>query len=294
MGFILDGLETESYDRQYDDKELIGRIWSYFRPYQGKMVLVATMITLNSLFTVAAPIVIAKAIDLVDQEATMQMIALVALGISLLGASAWVFNFIRQYFSAHVVGNVVLQLRKDSFDATINHDMSFYDEHPSGKIVSRVTSDTQDFSETVSLTLNLMSQALLVIILTVYLATVSLWLTFLMLIMTPIAVGIALSFRKVARRVTQNARRVTAIINAQIQESISGITVAKSYRQEPAVYDTFDDNNQQGYKVGVQRGLVINSIFPILVLASGLGTAVLLWAGGLATISGVLYASDNG
>ena len=285
MGFILDGLETESYDRQYDDKELISRIWSYFRPYQGKMVLVATMITLNSLFTVAAPIVIAKAIDLVEQEATMQMIALIALGISLLGASAWVFNFIRQYFSANVVGNVVLQLRKDSFDATINHDMSFYDEHPSGKIVSRVTSDTQDFSETVSLTLNLMSQALLVIILTVYLATVSLWLTFLMLIMTPVAVAIALSFRKVARRVTQNARRVTAIINAQIQESISGITVAKSYRQEPAVYDTFDDNNRQGYKVGVQRGLVINSIFPILVLASGLGTAVLLWAGGLATVS---------
>ncbi len=283
MGFILDGLETESYDRQYDDNELIRRIWSYFQPYKGKMILVATMITLNSLFTVAAPIVIAQAIDLVDQDATMQMIGLIALGISLLGASAWVFNFIRQYFSAHVVGNVVLQLRKDSFDATINHDMSFYDEHPSGKIVSRVTSDTQDFSETVSLTLNLMSQALLVIILTVYLATVSLWLTFLMLIMTPVAVAIALSFRKVARRVTQNARRVTAVINAQIQESISGITVAKSYRQEPAVYQTFDDNNQQGYKVGVQRGLVINSIFPILVLASGLGTAVLLWAGGITT-----------
>lgn len=283
MGFILDGLETESYDRQYDDNELIRRIWSYFQPYRGKMILVATMITLNSLFTVAAPIVIAQAIDLVDQDATMQMIGLIALGISLLGASAWVFNFIRQYFSAHVVGNVVLQLRKDSFEATIHHDMSFYDEHPSGKIVSRVTSDTQDFSETVSLTLNLMSQALLVIILTVYLATVSLWLTFLMLIMTPVAVAIALSFRKVARQVTQNARRVTAVINAQIQESISGITVAKSYRQEPAVYQTFDDNNQQGYRVGVQRGLVINSIFPILVLASGLGTAILLWAGGIAT-----------
>ena len=76
---------------------------------------------------------------------------------------------------------------------------------------------------------------------------------------------------------------MTAVINAQIQESISGITVAKSFRQEPAIYQTFDDNNQQGYTVGVQRGLTINSIFPILVLASGIGTAVLLLAGGIAT-----------
>jgi ABC-type multidrug transport system fused ATPase/permease subunit len=39
-----------------------------------------------------------------------------------------------------------------SFAATIRHDLSFYDEHPSGKIVSRVTSDTQDFAEVVNLT----------------------------------------------------------------------------------------------------------------------------------------------
>ncbi len=283
MGFILDGLETESYDRQYDDKELVRRIWEYFRPYRGKMVLVAVMITLNSLFSVAAPVVIAAAIDLVDENSPMQTIALISLGISILGASAWVFNFIRQYFSAHVVGNVVLQLRKDSFEATVHHDMSFYDEHLSGKLVSRITSDTQDFSETVSLTLNLLSMALLVVLLTIYLFTVSVWLTILLIAMTPIAIVIALSFRKVARRVTQNARRITAVINAQIQESISGITVAKSYRQEPAIYQTFDDNNNQGYKIGVQRGLTINSIFPILVLASGIGTAVLLLAGGVAT-----------
>ena len=58
-----------------------------------------------------------------------------------------------------------------------------------------------------------------------------------------------------ARRVTTNARRVTAIINAQIQESISGILVAKSFRQEPAIYATFDANNRQGYRVGLTRGL---------------------------------------
>ena len=57
-----------------------------------------------------------------------------------------------------VVGDVVLELRKDAFDAVLARDMSFYDEFSTGKIVSRVTSDTQDFATVVTLTLNLMSQ----------------------------------------------------------------------------------------------------------------------------------------
>ncbi len=283
MGFILDGLDTEDYDRSYSDRELLARITGYFRPYSRQMWLVAVMITLNSVAGTAGPIIIAKAIDLIAADPTTRTMLLLAGGVSLMGASAWVFNYIRQYFSARIVGNVVLQLREDVFEATINHDLSFYDEHPSGKVVSRVTSDTQDFAAVVDLSLNLLSQVLLVLILTGWLFSINLWLTLILIGMTPLAIAIALSFRTVARRVTQNARRVTAKINAQIQESVSGIIVAKGFRQEGAIYDTFHANNKQGYDVGLRRGLVLMSIFPIMVMASGLGTAVLVYSGGLAT-----------
>lgn len=286
MGFILDGLETEDYDRQYSDRSLLKRIVDYFRPYSRKMILVAAMITLNSLAGVGGPILISEAIDILTQEATLSAMMLLTGGILLLGASAWFFNYIRQYFSAQVIGNVVLKLREDVFNATIQHDLSFYDEHPSGKIVSRVTSDTQDFSDVVALVLNLVSQVLLVVILIVWLLTISVPLTLLMLVIVPVAFGMALSFRRIARRVTQQARRITALINAQIQESISGIMVAKSFRQEQAIYATFDANNNQGYQIGVRRGMVLTAIFPALGLASGLSTAALIYVGGLATRSG--------
>ncbi len=283
MGFILGGLETEDYDRHYSDRELLQRILSYFRPYSRLMSLVAVMLVLNSISTTAGPILIAKGIDILSQNPSTAGIWLMAGGIMLLGVSAWVFNYVRQLFSARVIGNVVLQLRSDVFEATIGHDLSFYDEHPSGKVVSRVTSDTQDFSAVVDLTMNLISQLLLVVLLTVWLLTINGWLTLLMVGMTPLAVGIALSFRRIARQVTQNARRITAVINAQIQESISGIVVAKSFRQEPAIYDSFAENNQQGYRLGLQRGLTLVTIFPIMGIASGIGTAALVYAGGLAT-----------
>ncbi|MGD2049779.1 MAG: ABC transporter ATP-binding protein [Chloroflexota bacterium] len=288
MGFILDGLESEDYDRQYGDRVLLERIVGYFRPYTRQMILVAVMIALNSLAGTGGPILISRALDVVSEDSSTQVIILLTAGVLILGASAWLFNYIRQWFSARVTGNVVLQLREDAFNATIQHDLSFFDEHPSGKIVSRITSDTQDFSETVNLVLNLLSQALLVVILVIVLFTISVPLTLIMIAFSPLAVIIALSFRRIAREVTRRARRVTAKINAQIQESISGIVVAKSFRQEPAIYKTFDANNRQGYEVGLRRGITLVTIFPIMGAASGLGTAVLIYFGGLATLP------DNG
>jgi len=146
MGFILDGLETEDYDRNYDDRELVGRILGYFRPYRRQMMIVAAMITLNSAASTGGPILISRAIDLVAVNPSTEAILLLALGVLLLGGAAWGFSYVHQLLAARVVGNVVLKMREDVFHATVRHDLSFYDLHPSGKIVSRVTSDTQDFS----------------------------------------------------------------------------------------------------------------------------------------------------
>jgi ABC-type multidrug transport system fused ATPase/permease subunit len=288
MGFILDGLGTETYDRNYSDRELVRRIIGYFRPHARQMILVACMIALNSAAGAGGPILISKAIDVVAANPSVDAMLQMAGGVLLLGAVAWIFNYVRQLLSARVVGDVVLKLREDVFDAIIGHDLSFYDEHPSGKIVSRVTSDTQDFSTVATLVVDLLSQVLVVIMLSVWLFTTNFWLTLLLLGMSPLAVGIALSFRRVARQVTQRARRVTAKINAQIQESISGIMVAKSFRQECAIYATFDANNEQAYRVGLRRGLTLNMIFPVMGLASGLGVAMLVYAGGLATRGGAV------
>ena len=292
MGFILDGLDTEDYDRNYSDRELLRRITDYFWPFRRQMTLVAIAITLNSAAGSAGPILISKAIDLVALNPSLRVMLLMAAGVLLLGVTAWIFNYIHQLFAARVVGNVVLKLREDVFEATIGHDLSFFDKHPSGKIVSRVTNDTQDFSEVITLSLNLLSQVLLVGFLTIYLLSINVWLTILLLAMSPVAAAIALSFRRAARTVTQRARRVTAVINAQIQESISGLVVAKSFRQERAIYDNFDANNRQAYQVGLRRGLTLDTIFPIMGIASGVGTAILIFAGGLTTRGGTVSSGD--
>ena len=282
MPFILDGLDSEDYDRSYSDRDLLRRIIGYFRPYRGQITLTSLMLTMNSVAGTAGPILISKALDLVRRDSSLRALLLLSLGVLMLGVFAWGFNFIRQIFAARVVGNVVLQLRKDVFNSVVRNDLSFFDEHPSGKIVSRVTSDTQDFSDVATLILDVISQLLLVAILTGWLLAINIRLTLLILAMSPVAFIIALRFRKIARKVTRNAKRVTAMINAEIQESISGIVVAKSFRQEQAIFDRFLENNRKAYRVGLARGLTMNSIFPILTTASGLAMGLLVYAGGAA------------
>ncbi|GAB4441888.1 MAG: ABC transporter ATP-binding protein [Anaerolineae bacterium] len=292
MGFILDGLDTEDYDRQYSDRDLLRRVMAYFRPYTPHMIVVAVMLVLNSITGALGPVVVSYALDRVSVDPSQQSMLLMSGAVMLFGASAWAFNFIRQWISARVAGDVVLKLREDVFKATVNLDLSFYDQHPSGKIVARITSDTQDFAEVVNLVLNLISQVMLVAVLSLWLFNINVLLTLILIGMSPFAVVIALSFRNIARRVTQNARRATATINAQIQESISGITVAKSFRQEHAIYETFSANNKLGYQTGLRRGLTLNTIFPVMGASSGLGVALLVFAGGLATRDGSVSPGD--
>lgn len=293
MGFIMEGLDAEAYDRSYTDRELLRRIVGYFRSHLGVMGGVATMVLLNSLMEAAFPILIAWGLNRLEATQGVDIWReswwLVG-AIFLSGALAWIFNFVRQRYTARTVGDVVLALRKDAFDAVLARDMSFYDEFSSGRIVSRVTSDTQDFSNVVTLTLNLISQLLQVVIIIGVLFTINVRLTLIALVIAPITVVAALAFRRIARQTTTQARRVLAEVNANVQESITGISVAKNFRQEQRIYDEFLKVNAQSYRLSLRQGLVFSGIFPVLGTISGLGTALVLYFGGMSVIGGVVTA----
>ena len=295
MGFIMDGLGAEAYDRSYTDRELLRRIGDYFRPHVPTMGFVASMVVLNSLMDAALPILIARGLDVLIQADGLQDNPLgrswwIIVAILLSGALAWTFNFLRQTYTARVVGDVVLKLREDAFDAVMARDMSFYDEFASGKIVSRVTSDSQDFANVVTLTLNLISQVLIVLIIVGVLFFINVRLALVALAIAPVIIFVALGFRRLARWTTQQARRVLAQVNATVQESITGISVAKTFRKEQTIYDEFSTVNKQSYALNLRQGFVFSGIFPVLGFVAGLGGALILYYGGLNVINGAVTA----
>lgn len=292
MGFFMDGLEAEAYDRSYNDRDLIRRIGQYFRPHARTMATVALMVVLASLMETGIPILISRGIDLLAQDQRAGLLIAFSVAVLVLGSLSWGFNYVRQRFSSRAVGDVVLSIRQDAFKAVTDRDLSFYDEFSSGKIVSRVTSDTQDFSTVVTLTMDLMSQVLLVVIIAGVLLSINVTLALLSMIIAPLVVIAALAFRSIARRTVRRSQRSTARVNALIQESISGIGIAKSFRQEGTIYGDFNKVNLQSYGVNLRTGWTFNTIFPVLDVISGLGTAIVVYFGGLRVLDGTVTPGE--
>jgi len=288
----MEGLDAEDYDRQYSDRELLKRISGYFRPALKAMLVVAVMVLLNSAASVVQPVLGSWGIDQIINEGAGSAIWILFFGFLVSGVLAWIFNYIRQWLTARVVGDVVLKLRQDAFSAVMERDLSFFDTNPSGRVVSRVTSDSDDFSTVVTLTMNLLSQVLLVLIITAVLFTRNVTLAFVAISITPVFVLMAIAFRKIARDSTQQAQRSTAVVNSSIQEAMNGIAIAKNFRQERRLYDEFRPVNVQAYNVTLKQGLVFSAIFPLLFFVAGLGTVVLVYMGGRSLIAGDISAGD--
>ncbi len=297
MGFVLDGLQAEGYDREYSDAELVRRIGRYFRPHLAVMLVVGVSVFLAAMLDAALPVLVSAGIDRladagVPAREQWRRVGWLVAAFGVAGALSWGFNFLRQWLTARAVGDVVLELREDAFDAVLERDMSFYDEYSTGRVVSRVTSDTQDFSNVVTLTLNLISQVLQVGILLAVLLYIDARLALIALAIAPVVVAIALGFRRLARQVTRQARRVLAEVNANVQESITGIGVAKTFRQEEAVYDRFVTVNDQSYRLNLLQGYVFTAIFPVLSIVGGLGTALILYFGGDRALAGSITPGE--
>ena len=290
MGFIMDGLDAEAYDRKYADRQLVIRILGYFLPQLRRMGTVVAAIVLVALVDIGLPIFTSRSLD--QLQAGTANITFITLGLIALGCISWGLNFVRRSYSSRAVGDVVLKLREDALDAVLKRDLSFYDSFPSGKIVSRVNSDTQAFSQTVTLAMDLMSQLLLVFLLIGYLFTVDVRLTWLTLTLAPLIIAVALGFRRLARNTITQSRRVKAAVSSHIQETISGIGVAKTFRQEQSIYNEFVEVNEQSFRINLRTGYVFSGIFPLLNALAGIGTAALVYFGGQTVMRGNLTAGQ--
>jgi len=283
---IFHGLDTEAYDRQYSDRELVRRIVGYFAPHRGRTIVVATLITAIAVAGAAQPLVVARSLDVLIASPRLEVIAALVAAVLAFGVFNWGGNWLRRRLTARIIGDVVLALRRDAFQASVQHDMSFFDEFRSGRIISRITSDTEEFAQVVQLVTDLLSQLMMIVILLIALLNVSWQLTLMVLSFAPVVLLLALAFRRVARRVTRQGFRVLAEVNAAIQEAVTGISVAKNFRQEAAIYAGFSEVNRRSYRVNLRRGFTLAMVFPLLNALSGSGMAVLVYWGGLAAAGG--------
>jgi ATP-binding cassette, subfamily B, bacterial len=288
MAAIMRGLEAEAYDRQYSDRELTRRIFRYFRPHLRKISVVSIGIFLMAVSSAALPIVISGGVDVMAESHNEAIIPLLVAIVFITGVGVWALNWVRRRLTTEIIADVIMTMRTDAFDAAARQDLSFYDEFSSGRVVSRITTDTQEFGEVVTLSTDVINQLSVALFLILVLFVIQWQLTLLLLAMAPFVVIAALAFRHIARRVTRQSTRAVGEVNKSIQEAVTGIRIAKNFRQEAQIYGEFTAVNKQSYTINVRRGFVLANIFPVLNVLAGLGTAALVYFGGLTVVAGAI------
>jgi ATP-binding cassette subfamily B protein len=289
---VWSGLGKEAYDRSYSDAELLRRIKVYFVQQKGSLVRVVFALALIVLADLSQPIIISQGVSLVVSNPDLTVLVVVAGSIYFATIGSWAANVIRRRATSRAIGNIVRQMRTDAFEAAVSRDMSFYDSFSSGKIVSRITSDTQDFAQMITLVTDLTSQLMVLILLVTVLFFTEWHLALMLMIMVPLVIGSALMYRRIAREVSRQASRMLANVNSNIQESVAGISVAKNFRQERNIYEQFKAVNQQSYKVNLRRGLIIGLVYPTLHILAAFGNASLIYFGAQAVIAGSIGAGS--
>jgi ATP-binding cassette, subfamily B, bacterial len=284
------GLTAEKYDRQYSDRELVRRIGAYFLPQRTRLIAVTALVVAIAGIGASLPVVVSRMVDLLKDVPSVQAISIVGVILLIIAFAIWGLNWASRSLVIRAVGDVVLQLRTSAFRAAAAHDLSFYDQFSSGRIVSRITSDSTDFGRLVVLVSDLGSEVFQAIILAVVLLRTEWHMALLLFSFIPFIFGITLGFRSIARRVTRRGMQAMADVNSAIKETVSGIAIAKNFRQEESIFESFDAANQTSYRVNVQRGLVLSLVFPVLNATAGIFTAILVYGGGLSITQGLITA----
>lgn len=287
MGFF-DSLDAEKYDRTYKDSDLFKRIVSYFKPQWRRLLAVAFLTLTIAGAGSLLPIMVSRGVDMLKGVPSLWSLLGVGGAVLLVGVAIWFSNMAQRRLITRAIADVVASLATDAYEAAVEHDLSFYDEFPSGKIVSRITSDTRDFGDLVGLVTDVVAQFVEAFILAIVILNIEWHLALYVFALIPLVTLFAILYRSLARKVTRQGMRAMANVNSTIKETVSGIAVAKNFRQESSIYNDFFEANTTSYKVNVRRGLILSVVFPVLNLVNGLATALMVYVGGINAVQGLV------
>jgi ATP-binding cassette subfamily B multidrug efflux pump len=214
--------------------------------------------------------------------------------LTVIGAS--VLTYIQSNLLQYTGQRIIFQIREQLFRHLGSMSMSYFDRNPVGRIVVRVTSDTETLNQLYSqVVVNLIKDMIVLIGIVVVMLQLSFKLTMLAFTVLPVLAVLTFWYKSVIREAQRNTRILLAKLNAFLAENLSGMRITQLFIREDRQREQFEELGKQHYNAGMW-GTTINSIFqPAIGFLGNLAVALLLWYGGANVLEssitfGILYA----
>lgn len=273
-------------------KGTLKRLWYYFGRERKILAIIFAFIVIDSVLTLLAPYLIGKAVDTMHLQsgnvdfAILEVIIVILLGVYLFDA---LLTFLQGWLMAGVSQRIVKTLRSNLFQKLQKLPVAFFDTRTNGELMSRLSNDVDNVSNTVSQsTTQLMSGAITLIGSLIMMLILSPILTVASLMTVPFVFLLTRTITRKTRDLFKNQQVQLGKLNGHIEETISGLQVVKAFNHEEKAIEEFEDVNKDLREVGLKAQIWSGFLMPIMNVINNFGFAVVAVVGGILAVKSMI------
>ena len=264
---IKNDKEGIGFDRHMKDTEIMKRLLVYGKPHVGSFIVVALLMVFSIAYSVVSPLLMGFIIDFLDTEFEMEQLLIYIAGYAVILITSLVFQYIQAIVLQKIGQKILSALREDVFTHIESLSHSQLNHMPVGKLVTRVTNDTNAISMMFTQILtNLIKNIFLVFAIVIAMFMLNYALTLMVLCFMPFIFFFTLIFRKFSRRAFRRVKDGTTDINTFLSENLSGIKIIQIFNQENRKKREFVEKNNKLGKAMRDQIFVFSVFRPIIYM----------------------------
>ena len=291
---VKDKKGSMGFERNMADGEIVRRLIQYAKPYDGKFIIVGFLVLFSISYDIASPLIVGYIEELVVGDFTLDhLFASVAVY-----AGVLVFSMLSTYFQAVILQKVgqriISDLREDLFTHIESLAHEQLNEIPVGKLVTRVTNDTNAISMMfTNLLVNLTKNAFVILGILVAMLCLNYELTLMVLCFVPFIVIFTVIFRKFSRRAYRKVKDATTDINTYLSENLSGIKVTQIFGREDEKMTEFRQKSQTLARANQEQIFVFGVFRPLVYMLYISSILCLFYLGGMGHLTGATFLGQS-
>ena len=291
---IKDKKQAIGFDRHMKDGEIIRRLMAYAKPYRGKFLFVGCIMLVGIAYDILSPTIIGRVTDLIkDQFELPELYRLVAIYAGILIVSM-ICVYVQAIVLQKVGQKIISGMREDLFThiESLSHEQM--NATPVGKLVTRITNDTNAISLMfTSLLVNLVKNLFVIIGVLAAMIALNYELTLMVLCFVPFIVLFTMIFRKFARRAYRRVKDRTTDINTYLSENLSGIKITQIFNREDEKLRDFTDKSLGLGKAKRDQILVFGIFRPLVYVLYISSVLCLFYLGGKGYLDGASFLGQT-
>lgn len=275
-------------EKPKDAKKALSRLFRYFEKEKLMVTGLIFIVTFMVICSVTAPNLQSNAINLITDGNFKTLPSVLILMLCVYGLSS-LCSMVQSLLSAHLSQRIVRRMREDLFDKIVNLPIKYLDSHPHGDIMSRMTNDVENISNTVSQSLSSLVSGVLTITGTVGMMLYLCWQLAILSCVTVILTIVATRFLSTKMRAFFRRRQaLLGNLNGTVEEMVTGYKTVVAYNHEQHIIDDFEATSNELTRVGIIAESLGGSMGPVMNAINNIGFVIIAAFGGYFAIHGII------